>query len=56
LERILESAVFRLDGGMSPPDIDALCPAELKSLALKLLEEAAELRRLVEGWVTRSPG
>ena len=32
---------------MSPPDIDALSPAELKSLALKLLEEGAELRRLV---------
>jgi Transposase IS66 family len=33
---------------MSPlPDIDALSPAELKSLVLKLLEEGAELRRLV---------
>ena len=33
---------------MSPPlDIDALSPAELKSLVLKLFEEAAELRRLV---------
>src|SRR5271166_3912643 len=33
--------------GMSPPDIDALSPAELKSLVLKLFEEGAELRRLV---------
>ena len=33
---------------MSPlPDFDALSPAELKSLVLKLLEEGAELRRLV---------
>src|SRR5271166_6476274 len=32
---------------MSPPDIDALSPAELKSLVLKLFEEGAELRRLV---------
>ena len=30
-----------------PPDIDALSPAELKSLVLKLLEEGAELRRTV---------
>jgi hypothetical protein len=30
-----------------PPDIDALSPAELKSLAVKLFEEAAELRRTV---------
>ena len=33
---------------MSPPrDIDALSPAELKSLVVKLFEEAAELRRMV---------
>jgi hypothetical protein len=33
---------------MSPPlDIDALSPAELKSLVLKLFEEGAELRRMV---------
>ena len=32
---------------MSPPDIDVLSPAELKSLVLKLFEEGAELRRLV---------
>src|SRR5271165_4057856 len=32
---------------MPPPDIDALSPAELKSLVLKLFEEGAELRRLV---------
>src|SRR5260370_25147725 len=30
-----------------PPDIDALSPAELKSLVLKLFEEGAELRRMV---------
>ncbi len=30
-----------------PPDIDALSPAELKSLVLQLLEERAELRRTV---------
>jgi len=30
-----------------PPDIDALSPAELKSLVVKLLEEGAELRRTV---------
>ena len=30
-----------------PPDIDALSPAEVKGLALRLLEETAELRRLV---------
>jgi len=30
-----------------PPDIDALSPAELKSLVLRLFEEAAELRRMV---------
>jgi uncharacterized small protein (DUF1192 family) len=30
-----------------PPDIDALSPAELKSLVVKLFEEAAELRRTV---------
>jgi hypothetical protein len=30
-----------------PPDIDTLSPAEVKSLALRLLEETAELRRLV---------
>src|SRR5260370_27002496 len=48
LEGIPESAVFCLDGGMSPPpDIDALSPAELKSLVLKLFEEGAELRRMV---------
>jgi hypothetical protein len=34
--------------GVSPlPDIDALSPAELKSLVLKLLEEGAELRGTV---------
>jgi hypothetical protein len=32
---------------MPLPDIDALSPAEIKSLALRLLEETAELRRLV---------
>ena len=48
LERILESAVFGLDEGMPPPpDIDALSPAEVKSLAVKLLEKTAELERLV---------
>ena len=30
-----------------PPDIDALSPAELKSLVVKLFEEAAEFRRTV---------
>ena len=30
-----------------PPDIDALSPAELKSLVLQLFEERAELRRTV---------
>lgn len=30
-----------------PPDIDALSPAELKDLVLKLLQEVAELRRTV---------
>jgi hypothetical protein len=30
-----------------PPDIDALCAAELKSLVLKLLEEVTELRRTI---------
>ena len=30
-----------------PPDIDALSPAEVKSLAVKLLEKTAELERLV---------
>ena len=30
-----------------PPDIDALCAAELKSLVLQLLEEVAQLRRTV---------
>ena len=39
---------FRLDGGMSPPpDLDALSPAELKSLVLRLFEERAELWRTV---------
>src|SRR5208337_1468939 len=32
---------------MSPPDIDALSPSELKSLVLKLLEEQAEFRRTI---------
>jgi len=32
---------------MSPPDIDALSAAELKSLVMKLLEEVTELRRTV---------
>jgi hypothetical protein len=32
---------------MPPPDLDALSPAELKSLVLRLFEEAAELRRTV---------
>ena len=30
-----------------PPDIDALSASELKSLVLKLFEEARELRRTV---------
>ena len=30
-----------------PPDIDALSPSELKSLVLQLLEEGAELRRMI---------
>ncbi len=30
-----------------PPDFDALCAAELKSLVLQLLEEVAQLRRTV---------
>jgi hypothetical protein len=30
-----------------PPDIDALCAAELKSLVLQLLEEVAQLRRTI---------
>ncbi len=30
-----------------PPDLDALSPAELKSLVLRLFEEGAELRRVV---------
>jgi len=30
-----------------PPDIDALCSAELKSLVLQLLEEVAHLRRTI---------
>jgi hypothetical protein len=30
-----------------PPDIDALCSAELKSLVLQLLEEVAQLRRTI---------
>ena len=30
-----------------PPDIDALSPAELKSLVLQLFDERAELRRTV---------
>src|ERR1022692_669485 len=32
---------------MSPPNIDALSTAELKSLVLQLLEEVTELRRTV---------
>ena len=32
---------------MSPPDIDALSPTELKSLVFKLLEEQAEFRRTI---------
>ncbi len=30
-----------------PPDIDALSPAELKSLVVELLEEGAEFRRTI---------
>ena len=37
-------------------DIDALSPAELKSLVLKLFEEGAELRRRLRRCVTRSLG
>ena len=47
---------FPFDGGMSAPlDIDALSPAELKSLVLKLFEEAvfqARKKRKASGQVS----
>jgi hypothetical protein len=48
LGRIVEIGGFLTRWEMSPPpDIDALSPAELKSMVVKLFEGAAELRRTV---------